>query len=170
MNDIAKLEGRITAALERIGTGLDRLGDRPALQANAGSADRDVPADLAALHEALEAEKTANAQLTERLRAVKDRDAQSVQKLEARIAVMTRQLDVQGLEMQRMRKTTIQLREHLRSLHEAVATGEVDPHLVNKSMLVELEALRTVRSAEAAEIAEILAELTPLVQEVQINA
>ncbi len=112
----------------------------------------------------------ANAQLTERLRNVKDRDAQSVAQLEARVEGLTRQLDVQGLDLQRLRKTTVQLRESLRTLREAEAAGVSDPHMINKAMLAELEALRAQRASETAEMDEILAELLPLVQEVQVDA
>ncbi len=161
MAEIAELERRITAALERIGKGIDHLP-------SAGVA---APSDdSAALREALEEERTANAQLTERLKAIKDRDAASVQSLTQRIEVMTRQLDVQGLELQRMRKTSVQLREHLRAMREAQAEGVTEPHLINKSMLTELEALRAARASETAEMDEILAELTPLMQEVSNDA
>lgn len=178
MSDIAELEGRITAALERIGKGLARL-EGPAASgpsdtgADAPSGDlatAEAARELAALREALDVEKNANAQLNERLRKVKERDAQLVAQLEARVEAMTRQLDVQGLEVQRMRKTTINLREHLRALREAQTAGGADAHMLNKVMLAELEALRAARVSEMAEVDEILAELTPLVQEVQIDA
>ncbi|HEX9858196.1 MAG TPA: hypothetical protein VGA75_07550 [Paracoccaceae bacterium] len=159
MSEIAELERRITAALERIGTGLERLSP-----GDAGEPDLNDSDEMLALRAALDEEKTANAQLAERLRAVKDRDAQSVQQMQERIEAMTRQLDVQGLEMQRMRKTTIQLRENLRALREAQAQKLADPHMVNKAMLAELEALRATRATETAELDELLAELTPLVR------
>lgn len=168
MSEIAELERRITAALERIGTGLERLtpggAGEPDLPDLADLPDLNDSDEVLALRAALDEEKTANAQLAERLRAVKDRDAQSAQQLQERIEAMTRQLDVQGLEMQRMRKTTIQLRENLRALREAQAQGLADPHMVNKAMLAELEALRATRATETAELDELLAELAPLVR------
>lgn len=172
MNDIAELERRITAALDRIGQGLDRLP--PAAtgreDADAAAQTHELASELARLREELDAERDANAQLTERLRAVKDRDTQTVRDLEQRIETMTRQLDVQGLELQRMRKTTIQLRENLRALREARTTGQVEPYLLNKAMLTELEALRATRAAEIAEMDEILAEMAPLLREVSEDA
>lgn len=163
MSNMAELEHRITEALARIEAGLDR-----------GRTERVAVADnstvLAALKDALADEQTLTAQLTERLRAVKDRDAQSVQTLEAKVESMTRQLDVQGLELQRMRKTTVQLREQLRMMREGQEKSLADPHMINKAMLAELEALRAARSSEVVEMAEILAELTPLILEVRADA
>lgn len=163
MSNMAELEHRITEALARIEAGLDR-----------GRSERVAVADnstvLAALKDALADEQTLTAQLTERLRAVKDRDAQSVQALEAKVESMTRQLDVQGLELQRMRKTTVQLREQLRMMREGQEKSLADPHMINKAMLAELEALRAARSSEVVEMEEILAELTPLILEVRADA
>jgi len=163
MSNMAELEHRITEALARIEAGLDR-----------GRTERVAVADnstvLAALKDALADEQTLTAQLTERLRAVKDRDAQSVQTLEAKVESMTRQLDVQGLELQRMRKTTVQLREQLRMMREGQEKSLADPHMINKAMLAELEALRAARSSEVVEMEEILAELTPLILEVRADA
>ncbi|SEM81434.1 hypothetical protein SAMN04488103_102155 [Gemmobacter aquatilis] len=161
MSDLAELERRITAALARIGAGLDALSTAEAAPPQAGVAEGEQAAEIAALQSALEAERAINAQLNERLRAVKERDGEEGAKLQARLEQLTRQLDVQGLELQRMRKSTIQLRESLRQLREQ-KQGEVEAHLLNKAMLAELEALRAARSSEVAELDEILAELTPI--------
>lgn len=165
---IAELERRIAAALDRIGQGLDRMA-RPAASPPAPVAAPvavgEATAEIARLTEALEVEKTANAQLTERLKAVKDREAQARSSLQAKVERMTHQLDVQGLELQRMRKVTVQLRESLRAMTEAAEAATPEPHLINKSMLAELEALRAQRQSEVAEMDEILAELAPLIEE-----
>ena len=42
-----------------------------------------------------------------------------------------------------------------------------EPHLLNKAMLAELEALRATRLSEMAEMDEILAELKPLIGDMQ---
>ncbi|EEW25796.1 hypothetical protein [Rhodobacter ferrooxidans] len=167
MGEIAEFERRITAALQRIGAGLDQLG--PITEAQPGPDAGDLAADVASLRDALDDERTVNAQLGERLRAVKEREAEGLAEAQARIEAMTRQLDVQGLELQRMRKTTIQLREQLRVLREAQTQGLADPQMLNKAMLGELEALRAARQSETAELDEILAELAPLLQEEQIG-
>lgn len=162
MNDLAELERRISAALTRIGAGIDRLGATPAEPTAATGVGPDTE-ELARLREQLEAERTTNAQLTARLRAVKARDNKAGAALEQRVAELTRQLDAQGLEAQRMKKNMIQLREALRMLREE-AQERVEAHLINKAMLAELESLRSERAAEAAELAEILSEIGPIVR------
>lgn len=177
--DIAELERRITSALERIGKGLEAFAAQPseavsapvaAAPAQQAAPDSGVAeAEIAKLREALDAEKTTNAQLNERLKSIKDRESVTQTQLEAKVEKMTRQLDVQGLELQRMRKSTIQLREHLRVLHEAAADNMAEPHLINKAMLAELESLRATRHTETAEMDEILAELQPLIEEARTH-
>ncbi len=170
MSEIEDFQARIAAALDRIGQGVDRFRQGTSTAAPAPVQPAPAPdtgakaAELEKLRVALAAERATNVQLTERLRAVKDRDGQTQHNLEARVDVMTRQLDVQGLEMQRLRKTTAQLRDQVRVLHEAAAAGTVDASMINKAMLVELEALRAIRASESAELDEILSELTPFVR------
>lgn len=164
MGEIAEFERRITVALERIGTGINRLAD-PLTPPSAPTSAESASAEQAALREALAEEKTANAQLNERLRAVKEQDAAKVAEHEARIEAMTRQIEAQGLETKRLRRASIQLRENLRALRSAQAESLADPHLINRAMLSELEALRATRNSETAEMDEILAQLAPLLQQ-----
>jgi septal ring factor EnvC (AmiA/AmiB activator) len=159
MPTIAALERRLTAALDRIGQGLSRL------PGPAGA-----PADSAALHEALEAERGTVAQLNDRLRAVKERDARDRAEMEARIASLQQACDQQGLELQRLRKTVAQLRDTLTHANETIRAGVTEPQVINKSLLAEVEALRTQRRSETAEIEAILAALTPLVEEAAPHA
>jgi flagellar biosynthesis/type III secretory pathway protein FliH len=177
MQDTVELERRITAALDRIGQGIEALGPAAAPAADAPAAP--AGPDLA---QALDDERMANAQLTERLKAAREREAQAVAEAHAagraeaeaeargRIDRMTRQLDVQALEMQRMRKTVVQLRETLRALHEAAAAGLSDPSLVNRALLAEADALRAARQGELALMDEILEELAPLIPETREDA
>jgi len=156
MQDVGELERRISAALERIGRGLDAL----AAPREAGDVPPADTAEIAALRAQLEEERLANAQLQERLRAVKEREAAQQAQMQDRMDKLTRQLDVQGLELQRMRRTTIGLRDQLRQLHQAQAAGVAEPQLINKAMLTELEALRATRLTEMAELDEIAAALS----------
>lgn len=150
--DITVLERRIAAAFDRIGEALDKV------VADAGDAD---------LHARIAVERDANAQLTERLRAVKAREAEARAALEARIAELTQQIDAQGIELQRLKKTAVQLRETLRAQTDAAADATSDPQLVNRALLAEVEALRALRQTEAVELGAILSELAPLVAEAE---
>jgi hypothetical protein len=174
--ELGEMARRLTAALDRIGRGIERMAAAPAGPAPAGPAPA-APApraarggELVALQEALEVERAANAQLAERLKAVKERDSHARAQAQARIESLTRQLDMQGLELARMRKTLSQLREALRMMTEGAAGATPEPHLINKAMLAELEALRALRQSEAGELDEVLAALEPLVSEAEAHA
>ena len=105
------------------------------------------------------------AQLAERLRAVKDREAKAKGDFEARIADLTETRDQQGLELQSLRKTVAQLRDTLTAQNEAIRAGISEPQVINKSLLAELEALRAQRRSESAEMQAILTALAPLIEE-----
>ena len=69
MNQIEDLQGRILAAMERIGAGVGALEEaRSSAEARAVAA-----ADTSALEEALDEERIANAQLTERVKVLRAR-------------------------------------------------------------------------------------------------
>jgi chromosome segregation ATPase len=155
MSDIEELERRISAAFDRIGQAVD------------GFVPPTTGAGTGELQDALLTEQATNAQLTERLRVVKEREASQAAEAAEKVDRLTRALDAQGLELQRMKKTVVQLRESLRALREAQTEAVADPHLVNKAMLTELEALRATRLTEMAQMDEILAELHPLIGDLQ---
>lgn len=154
MQDITELEKRITAALERIGKGVDRLASQPRTPSAPAT-----PASDAALRAQLEEEKSLTAQLQARLRAASAREAKG--DLQEKVDRLTQELDVKGLELQRMRRVNASLREQLEALRTAAAAGTTEPQLINKAMQTELEALRATRLTEIAEMDEILAALEP---------
>lgn len=166
MTDLVELERRIANALNRLEAGIDRLrSDTPAPQPEGDSAE-----DVANLQAALEAERASNAELSDRVASLRARDPrQEIAGLEAKIAELTRQLDVQGLELHRMRKSTIQLREALRAMNEE-GVAQAEGNVINKAMLAELEALRALRASDAQELSELVAELLPIVGEEEANA
>ena len=150
MSNIDELQRRITAAMDRVALGVDKLG----------TASSGPDPEMA---QALEDERTANAQLTERVRALKTKsDAKMAtmrsqgEESDARMA----QLDI---ELQRVRRANTQLTEACAALRDANEEGVGDPHLINKAMLAELEGLRAARAADVAEATAILSALTPLV-------
>lgn len=161
MQDIAELERRITAALERIATGLDRA---PTLsEPAAASAADDHTAEIVRLSTALDEEQMANAQLSERLKVVRDKEAKLRSALEEQIADLLRHFDAQGLELSRAHRTMVMQGGQLRALREAAETRVADPALINRTMEVEMEALRATRGAEVAELEDILSALDPLI-------
>lgn len=161
MQEITELEQRIAAALDRIGKGMDRLSSqpRPAIPAAAGAFPAGAAPVDASLRAQLEEEKSLTAQLQARLRAAKDRETKG--DLQEKVDRLTQDLDVQGLELQRMRRVNASLREQLEALRTAAAAGATEPGLINKAMLVELDALRATRLTEIAEMDDILAALEP---------
>jgi DNA repair exonuclease SbcCD ATPase subunit len=154
MSEISDLESRITSAMDRIGRGLENL--------QAGGQD-DSADELAQLRAALEEEKTVSAQLEERIRGLREKqDAElaAVQQSGVAQRQATKELDDR---LQRVTRTNQQLRENNRALREANQQAVGEPHLINKSMLAELEALRASREVDQAEIGAMIATLRPLV-------
>jgi uncharacterized protein (DUF885 family) len=179
MQQIAELERRITAALERIGRGVETLAAPKAAHEGGvhegGAQDAGAPfaadhAEIARLTEALDEERMANAQLNERLRVLRDKDSESQAGMAARLAESGNQIDLYGAELTRLRRTVIQLNGELGKLREAAASGVAEPQLINRAMLAELEAMRGSRASEAAELADIVAALNPLIEEARADA
>ena len=151
MSDISDFERRITAALDRAAQALDQL--------NAGEGG---DAGLAA---ELEAERVANQQLEERVRAIKEKQETTVAALEDDVVRLKEALTSRDAEVQQMRSVNQELRESNAALREANAQGLAEPELVNSSMMSELESLRAARAAERADIEDILATLEPVLKE-----
>jgi chromosome segregation ATPase len=156
MGQLEELEQRITAAFSRISAGVVALSAAPAAGAD----------DAATLQE----ERMANAQLTERLRALHEQGDGTAADLRAQVDSLTQALDAQGLDVQRLTGTVAQLREDLRRLREAAEQGIVDPALINRAMMAELEALRATRAAEANEMNDILSALGPILDAEEARA
>lgn len=158
--DIAELQRRLREALDRIGNGiegLERARPAPAID----------PADFARLEEALAAEKEANAQLEERLRAQREKLDRQDREHQTQIDRLKQELADAEIQAQRIRRTNSQLRQSIQSLREAAEAGVTEPHLINQSMMSELEGLRLARDGDRAEIDAILTELKPMLEETQ---
>lgn len=161
MSDLAELERRITAALDRIGQGVD------ALSAAAPETSAQDDGRVAELEAALEEERTANAQLEERVKAIKDRQDQTVDTLAEEVERLREMLEEEEAATARLRKMNGELRANNDALRSAVSQGVAEPHLVNKSMMAELEALRAAQAADRAELDAVLGELGPLVEAIE---
>ena len=152
MDNISDYERRITAALDRAQQALDKLG--------AGEGG-----DSEALKAELEAERVANQQLEERVRAIKETQEKTVAALEAKVAELSKALETRDAELQQIKGVNEELRKSNGALREANANGVADPELVNSAMVTEIESLRAARATERAEIEDILATLEPILKE-----
>lgn len=160
MSQIDALESRITAALERIGAGLDGL-EMPVQQ------DTSHLDELETLRAALDDERTANAQLEERVRAIKEKQDGRVASLEAEVAEMRSSIAGLNETIERLRKANSELEAANSALRTSVEDGVAEPHLINKAMLAELESLRAARAVDLAEAGAVLAFLDPLVADAE---
>lgn len=151
MSDAVEIEIRIMAALDRIGAAIDALPDGPS-------------EDLAP---ALEAERMANAQLEERVKAIKDKQETLVGRLEGEVASLREKLMQREAEATRMRGVNEALRKSNRTLREANAAGLADATLVDAATKAELEALQALRDGDRAELDDILGTLAPIVEEAE---
>ncbi|TCO70580.1 hypothetical protein [Rhodovulum euryhalinum] len=156
MNDITEFERRITAALERIGIGLEGL--------ERIDPDRPDPAEIDALREALDSERTANAQLNERVKAIRERQETQVARLDQRAHEMTERAERLEAEVERLRAVNARLRETSAALRAANAEGLGDPAAIDAAMAAEIEALHALREGDRAELDAIVAELMPLAE------
>tara|TARA_R110002110_G_scaffold130063_7_gene310383 strand:- start:3124 stop:3618 length:495 start_codon:yes stop_codon:yes gene_type:complete len=151
MSNIDELQSRITAAMDRVAQGLESL-----------SAQTSAPDP--GIAQALEEERTANAQLTERVRALKTKSDAEMAGMRAQVEEMQARMAQLDVELQRVRRANGQLTDACAALMKANEEGVGEPHLINKAMLAELEGLRATRAADMAEASAIIAALGPLVE------
>lgn len=153
MTDITELESRLSAALDRIGQGLDRIE-------NAGPRGDD-----GALGAELDAQQQANVELEDRFKALREEQDNRLAAFEARIEAQNAQMAELDGQLQALRHSNAELREVAGELREAMEAELADPELIDRAMAAELEALRAERDAEVAELGAVLSELKPLVEE-----
>ncbi|NDW52715.1 hypothetical protein [Aliiroseovarius sp. PrR006] len=152
MSDISELETRITTALERINAGLDKWADQP-------SANTD---EVDALTRQLDDERTANAQLNERLSTLKDQMSEKLVVVENALSQLQAQLAQAEASADALRQSNQELRSSNDALRAAASTGVVEPALINDAMGAELTALRATQQADRAELDAVLSELTSM--------
>ena len=149
--DIEELNSRIMAAMDRVAKGVEALGGTEAQEVDA-------------LKQELEEEKQANAQLSERVRVLGERQEQALETLQSKASAAQDRVSALDSEVQKLRQANERLIKMCTALRDANAEGVGEAHLINQSVIAELEAIRTMRSAEMAEADEIIAALMPLVQ------
>ncbi|MDW3221933.1 MAG: hypothetical protein R8G34_03450 [Paracoccaceae bacterium] len=151
MSEIEDLQSRIMSALDRVAKGVDVIGS--------GASE-----SMEALKLALEDEKTVNAQLNERVRALGERQSKALEELENRATETAARISQFDQDLQRLRRANAQLGEACEALRTANAEGVGEPDLINAAMMAELESLRAARTAEVTQADEIIAALTPLLE------
>lgn len=161
MQDITELERRITAALDRIGSGLDGLYADAPVAAPAGQTE---PGGDDALKAELEAERALTAQLEERLRTSRDRHDARLAEIEGEVDRVKTLLDAMEQDRQRLKAVNDALRNSNQALREANADGIGDAHLVNTAVMTELDALRAMRDSDRAELNGIITALAPVLE------
>ena len=163
MNEIAELERRIAYAMERIAKGVEALDHAkpPAVPVDGPESVPD-PAEAEGLRAALAEERLANAQLEERLRAIREKQDIQAANLIAEQAATREKLSQLDSELSRLRKANEQLQHSNAALRAANETGVGEPHLINKSMMAELESMRAARQVDIAEAEAIKCALVPL--------
>jgi uncharacterized protein YhaN len=162
MSNVSDLERRLSRALDRIAKLAEVLP--------AKSPQASISANQDTLRKELDAERVKSAQLSERLSTLRQRQESSFATLERRLARMTEQLDLQSLEMLRLKKANTKLIDANRQLREGHEAQVIEPSTINRSLIAELEALRAERAAEAAEMEDVLGELKPLISQEDANA
>ncbi len=148
MSEIDELQSRILAAMDRVAQGVDALA----------APDTSQTDDL---RQALEDEKASNAALSEKVETLTRQQQENEDAVAAQVSEKVASLDTQ---LQKLRRANAQLTEACDALRRANAEGVGEPHLINKSMMAELEAIKAMRNAEMAEADEIIAALTPLLE------
>jgi len=181
MSEIAEYERRISFALERIGRGVEVLAQKrvasaaepepaiksdpilpqaeiePPLEAIAPAAEPDATvAEVAQLQAALEAEREANAQLSERVRAIREKQDTTLNAMERKYGAAVRAQEAAFKEVAALKAANSALIASNRKLmDEGVAFSE-------EGLMAELTALRAARASEANELGDIIDGLAPI--------
>ncbi|MGH1369264.1 MAG: hypothetical protein ACRBCL_11675 [Maritimibacter sp.] len=163
MSEISELQTRLAAALDRIGAGVEGLA-KPVAAPPVDTTEVDQ------LKQQLEEERTANAQLEERVRAIKNTQDETLEKLQSEVERLRGMLASEEGRTQKLARVNADLRANNAAMREAIEAGVAEPHLVNKAMMAELEALRATQSADRAELDAVLDEIGSLIEQAEAPA
>ncbi|NCO87388.1 MAG: hypothetical protein GW886_12240, partial [Rhodobacterales bacterium] len=122
---------------------------------------------ILALEMRLVDEQAVNAQLEERVRALKDRQDTRMAALDAQIAGQRQAIAALDQELQALRQSNADLRDLNAQLRAAAEDGVAEPELINRAVMAELDALRATRAADVAELDAVITALKPLITEGQ---
>ncbi|WP_296766439.1 hypothetical protein [Sediminimonas sp.] len=179
-DDITELERRLTAAMDRIGQGVEALSERAADAAEtaetaapeAGGGDTAPPAvgaddaggeDVARLRQELEDERLVSAQLEERIKALHRKHDARMAELEKDLGAARTALSEMGEALETLKAKSDALHRNAEALR--AAEGKAGADLLDNSLRDELETLRAARAADVAEARAIKAALEPLLSD-----
>lgn len=164
MSEISELERRITAAMDRIATGVEALSAAPLVEETPETEDKAgaLAEELAELKALLEEEKLANAQLGERIKALKTKLAKKEVEVDQSVSALKGEMAALDAQLQELKASSEALRASNEALRAAQEQGLADAGLINAGLAAELSALKAERGVEAAETAAIVAALEPL--------
>ena len=164
MDEIELLQNRLMTAMERIGSGTERVVAKAA----------EISREEATLRQALEEEKLANAQLEERLQSLNARHAEElelaqassdggdIEALQQQIASQSDALANLDASLQKLKAANDALRASNAALRAANEEGVGDASLINESLKADLNAATAAHQAETAEIGAILSRIEPM--------
>lgn len=161
MSEIAELESRIAAALDRIREGVAPLV-LPGPVVEPQEAGEDPVAKIAALEAQLDEERTVNSQLEARVGGLKERQDSMVADLRSEVDGLRATGAEAEEQLSRLQAVNAELRELIGKLRTALSENVADPDLVNAALQAEVTALEAARSADRAELDAILADLRPM--------
>lgn len=167
--DIAGLEARLVAALDRIRSAAEKLAQPAVAEAGGddGAAEAVAAAEarIAELEAKLAEGASSNAELEARVEELKKRQDGHIKRLEAKLEGYREANGALDAELQRMHAANAELSRVVAELTEAAVADAPEPHLINRAMKAELEALRVAREAETAEVATVLGDLRAALEE-----
>ncbi|UZD92347.1 hypothetical protein [Cognatishimia activa] len=181
MSEIADLENRLSAALDRIAQGVDQIDVNPAASAPSSEGSDAQAERIAELEAALAEERSAKAVLEEQIKTLSgaaaanaastsDGDFDALKKAHAEELEYIRAVSAsereawEGLNSRlvRMRRTNKLMRSNAAQMRQAATAKVADAEAINQSLQVELEALQAAQELERAETDVILKTLQPL--------
>lgn len=189
MSEIADLENRLSAALDRIARGVDSIDTSGASASEANDINSAQTERIAELEAELESERQAKALLEDQIQTLSgaaaanaasadDADLEALKKAHAeelqyvRAVAASEREAWEGLNSRlvRMRRTNKLMRSNAAALRQAAAAKVADPEAINQSLQMELEALQATQELERAETDVILKTLQPLLGDPEKDA
>ena len=159
--EFSALAARIAAAFDAIEAGSAEGAEHHPAQVEDRPSSHDR---VVVLEDELEVERSANAQLSDRIERLKERHDATVARMEAETVEARAMLAEVESEMRQLRAVNDRLRATSRELRDACAGGLADTSGLNEAMRSELEAVNALRESERREMDTLIGELAPLVE------